>query len=72
MGEYYIPIEMVYDMQRMRQRINKPYFGDIVWTKNGKPLKINPKVLDDFEMTGLNNCDFITTNYYLKKVKEDK
>jgi len=60
----YIPIEDVMIMQAIRDRINKPDLLDIVWTKKGKPLEIPQKIIEDFHLTGLNNCDFITSNYY--------
>ena len=60
----YIPIEDVEIMQLIRSRVNKPFIGDIVWTKRGKPVNIDLKVIEDWILTGLNNCDFITSHAY--------
>lgn len=33
--------------------------------ENGDKIEIQEKALLDFQYTGLNNCDFITTGFYL-------
>ena len=58
-----IAVEEVMRIQKERLAINKLNFSDIVWTYAGKPLEIPQKLLDDFELCGLNNMDFITSNF---------
>ena len=46
--------------------INSIPLSEIIWMKEGRQLNIPQKTIDDFELTGLSNKDFIATNYYLK------
>lgn len=55
--------------------INSFPFSDIIWVEKGIELNIPKKITEEFELTGLNNIDFISTNYYLldptlKKIRE--
>jgi predicted ATP-grasp superfamily ATP-dependent carboligase len=61
---YFIAIEEIREMQKRRNEINKLDLCDIIWTENNEEVKIDSKVIEDFELTGLNNIDFITSNYY--------
>lgn len=45
-------------------QLNSFCHEDIRLFKNGKPIKICPKVEEDFHFTGLNTIDFIKTGYY--------
>ena len=67
MGKVFVTIEDVLRIQKERSAINRLKFENIVWTKNGKAIHIDPMVKDDWLLCGLNNCDFITSNYYKKK-----
>jgi hypothetical protein len=58
--------EIMYLAGRMAT-INKLDLDDIEFTVEGKPVEIDPKTLEDFKFTGLNNTDFILSNAYLKK-----
>lgn len=58
-----IAVEEVMRISNERRTINKINFRDIVWTYQGKPLNIQKQLLDDFELIGLNNMDFITSNF---------
>ena len=61
-----VSIESVNKMQEFRQFVNQGLLSEIVWTLNGKILKIDPKIIEEFELTGLNNIDFITSGMYKK------
>jgi hypothetical protein len=62
-----IAIEDVYDLMQKRQAINKLPLEDIIWTEKGKPIPIDKKVRDDWDFTGLNNIDFISSGRYREK-----
>jgi len=63
-----IAVEDVWQMQDERGRINRARLDEIIWTLDGKELTIKPEIIEHFESTGLNNCDFITTNYWRQGV----
>jgi len=65
-----IAIEYVRWMQSERQRINKMKLSDIEWTENAEVLNIPQQTIDDFEICGLNNIDFINSCYYQKGKKQ--
>ncbi len=67
-----IDIEDIFEIQERRRNINKLDFADIEFCSNGKPLNIDPKVREEFSFIGLDNMDFITSNYYLKKPDKRK
>lgn len=58
-----IATEEVMRIQRERWATNKHKFRDIVWTYQGKPIDIPRKLREDFDLCGLNNMDFITSNF---------
>lgn len=59
-----VNIEDVRDIEKARSKINRPDFKQIEWYEDGKKLDIDPKILDDYEYTGLNNMDFITSDFF--------
>lgn len=59
-----IAIEEIQELQKRRLEINKLDINDIVFTEKGQPLVVNEKILEDFKFTGLNNTDFITSEFY--------
>ena len=62
-----IPIELVQELDRLRKNINhidEPIFMDA----SGKQVKNN---WEDFQFTGLNNIDYITSDFYLGGWQED-
>ena len=63
-----INIEDIFEIEERRRSINKLELEDIEFCSNGVPLDIDPKVTEEFNFVGLNNIDFITTNYYLRKI----
>ena len=58
-----VAVEEVLRIHRERWNINKLGFRDIMWTYQGRPLDIPVDQLDNWYFTGLNNMDFITSNY---------
>ena len=67
MAKTEVAIEEVIELWEGRQRINRLDIEDIIWTKEGKPLSIRKGLAREFEMTGLNNNDFILTGYYWRE-----
>jgi len=64
------PVVRIEDVQRMikeRSRVNHYNFRNITWTKDNKVLNIPKGTIDAFEMTGLSNVDFISSQYYRRK-----
>jgi hypothetical protein len=63
-----IPIELVRELDRIRKSINhidEPIFVDA----SNKQVK---NYWDDFKFTGLNNIDYITSDYYLVFENDDE
>lgn len=67
MSKIRIDIEEIFEICERRKTINKLDLADIEFCSKGIPLNIDPKVTEEFSFTGLNNIDFITSNYYLKE-----
>ena len=63
-----IAIEYIEWLASERQKINKTPLDEIEFFKNGMKVDISKKMIEDFEFTGLNNIDFITSGFY----KENK
>lgn len=63
-----IAVEEVWRIHEERWAINRLKFSNIIWTYQGKPLDIPRELLDDYELIGLNNCDFITSSYLPNKL----
>ncbi len=61
-----IRIEHVYELYEMRRDINSLDLDDIIWTEGGKPIKIDQETIRAFELCGLTNMDFITSNRFRK------
>ena len=59
-----IDIETVLGQQKWCNRINELDLYEIEFYENGKKLRIPIKVIQQFEFTGMNNLDFITTGEY--------
>ena len=61
-----IDIELIDAVQAFRRYIHKLALSEIDFYENGEKLDIPEELVDEFELTGLNNIDFITTGYYKK------
>lgn len=59
-----VAIEYIKWLQGERAKINRAELEDIEFFENEMKLVIPKKVIEDFEFTGLNNIDFITSNFY--------
>lgn len=59
-----VNIEDVMRIIEERRAINSIPFRDIEWYENNEKLEIDEEILEEFEMTGLNNIDFIGTNFF--------
>lgn len=59
-----VDLEEIYDIMKRRKRINSVPLEDIEFYENGIKLDINPEIVNDFKFIGLNNIDFITTEFY--------
>lgn len=62
-----IPIELVTQLDRLRKEINRiesPYFVD----EKGNQVSEH---WEEFKLTGLNNVDYITTEFYKEGFSED-
>jgi len=70
MGKIKINIEEIFEIEERRRTINRLDLMDITFTLNGEPVNIDPRIKEEFAATGLNNIDFITSNYYLKGIKK--
>lgn len=60
-----IPIEYIRGLAEARRNINDIPLSEIEFTQNGIVVDTDEKTRNDFELTGLSNMDFITSNYYL-------
>jgi len=62
-----VNIEHVRKIQEERKKINSVPLEQIEWYKNGKKIDIDPKTIKEFQFMGLNNTDFIISNFYRYK-----
>ena len=58
-----IAIEYVEWLIEEKSKINRQKLGDIELIEDGMKLDIPQKVIDDFELTGLSNVDFILSDF---------
>jgi hypothetical protein len=49
-----ISLERIRELQAEIDQINRLHIADVVITKNGKPLDVSPRILNDMRLTGLN------------------
>jgi chromosomal replication initiation ATPase DnaA len=54
-----VSIEEILELRERLREINALPLDDITFIENG-----DKTIVADFKFTGLNNCDFITTNFY--------
>jgi hypothetical protein len=59
-----VSIEEIESMAKRRAEINSDRLRGMVFTKAGKVLHIPIERIKEFEFTGLNNIDFITSGFY--------
>lgn len=54
-----VEIQEVRRFRAQLDAVNKPLLGDIEFVLDGVPVEVPPEVSDQWEMTGLNNVDFL-------------
>ncbi|MDB4430900.1 hypothetical protein N9137_00750 [Pseudomonadales bacterium] len=59
-----ISIEYILHLMEERAKINSLDLNEIVFTENGQPVDIPQELIEKFLYTGLNNMDFISSQYY--------
>lgn len=59
-----IAVEYVRWLQEERAKINRADLETITFFENGRKLDICQDVFDDFAFVGLNNIDFIWSDFY--------
>ncbi len=59
-----ISIEFIKRLHRHRSLINSEDLENIEFYEKGKKVDIDPKLIEEFKFTGLNNIDFIVSGYY--------
>lgn len=64
MNKTVIAVEEVRRLKARLREINALDLKDIVWTEDGKEVEVPPARLEEWRFIGMNNADFIDTNYY--------
>ena len=59
-----IDYEDVWQMLEERSAFNRPEFRDIEFYKDGKRVEIPEAVIDKWEFMGLNNVDFVSSDFF--------
>ena len=59
-----VDIEHIKYLQEERIKINREQLKDIEFYENGVKVDISPSIIENFGFIGLNNTDFIETDYY--------
>jgi len=67
-----IHVEAVKALISKRRRINRYDFDKIIWCEGGKELNIPKEIIEEFKSTGLNNMDFVETEFYNTGLKDNK
>jgi len=63
-----VDLEEIIELEAKRLRINSVDIEDIEFYENGEKLEIPLDVIQKWRFIGLNNMDFITTDYYLSEM----
>ena len=59
-----VNVETIEFLEHLRKDINTPLLSDIEFYQNDKPINIPKEYVEEFDLTGLNNMDFITSGFY--------
>jgi len=59
-----VDIEDILEHYEFRKRINSIPISEIEFYEDLKKVEIDPKLIEQWVYTGLNNLDFITTGFY--------
>ena len=64
-GRFQIRVSEILEIQKRKREINGRELNEIDFLDDdGMPLKIDEKIIEEFRFSGLNNTDFITTEFY--------
>jgi len=63
-----INLEEIQKHLNQRKRWNSVPLGEIEFYEKGEKIEIPKEVVEKFELTGLNNIDFISSGYYKREV----
>ena len=67
-----INIEDIKDLIRKKRRFNRLKLKNIIFYENGKKLNIPPEVIEEWEITGLNNVDFVDVEFWKARNRDRK
>jgi hypothetical protein len=59
-----VAVEYIKWLTEERQKINKTPLEEIEFYENGMKVDVSEKMIKDFKFVGLNNIDFITSDFY--------
>ncbi len=60
-----VSIEELLKAVEYLRSINRVDLKDLIFTENGIPVELDPIKVKEGSFIGLNNVDFITTEYYI-------
>jgi len=60
-----VDIEKLHDAKALINSINSAGIEEIEFYENGEKLYFSAELIEKWRFIGLNNTDFITTDYYL-------
>lgn len=64
-NRFKIKISEIEELYKRIFIINDQDLNDIDFLNdNGEKIVVDQKIIDDFKFCGLNNCDFISTDFY--------
>ncbi len=63
-----VSVEYIMWLQKEVSKINRCDLYDLILYEGNQRVELSKELLDSFAMTGLNNMDFITSNYYKEVV----
>lgn len=63
-----VDVEEIFGMQARRRQINTILLRDIEFYQDGVKLVFDPEAIKEFKFTGLNNLDFILTDFQNSKL----
>ena len=67
-----IKIEEILELKKRFREINSQDLTNLKFSLNDKEVVIDPKFIEEFRFTGLNNIDFITSEFYKYGFDEDE
>lgn len=62
-----ITIERVTELINIIDNINAIPFEEIEWHLDDKPIQLDSKIVKEWKFIGLNNVDFVRSNYMSDK-----